>query len=79
MQFSVALLSGCILYLRNPDPRARPQFGQINKILAKDARYLLAWPDEDKQSAGEDGMKLGASLQFTHNLYPDLQFTYKQN
>ena len=67
------------LYIRNPDPRARPQLGQINKVLTKDARYLLAWSDEDKQTAGEDGMKLGASLQSAHCLYPDLQLMYKQN
>lgn len=64
---------------RNPVPRSRPQFGQINKILAKDARYLMTWSDEDKQIAGEDTMKLGAPLQSANGLYADLQFMYKQN
>lgn len=67
------------IYIRHPNSKSRPQFGQINKILAKDARHLLAWSDEDKQIAGEDGMKLGAPLQSSNTLYPDLQSVYKQS
>ena len=68
-----------LMLCRNPVPRSRPQFGQINKILAKDARHLLAWSDEDKQSTGEDGMKLGPPVQSANGLYSDLQFIYKHN
>ena len=39
----------------------------------------MAWSDEDKQTAGEDGMKLGAPVQSANDLYSDLQFMYKQN
>jgi len=46
--------------------------------LAKDARCLLAWSDEDKQTGGEDAMKIGAPLQSANNLYSDLQLVYKQ-
>jgi len=35
----------------------------------------LGWSDEDKQVAGEDGMKLGASLENAKDLYPDRQHT----
>ncbi|XP_065899793.1 uncharacterized protein [Dysidea avara] len=63
----------------HPDPRSRPQFGQITKLLAGNGNYLLGWSDEDKQVAGEDGMKLGAPLECTENLYYDLQTTYNQN
>ena len=63
---------------RHPDPRSRPQFGQITKLLAgNNGGYLLGWSDEDKQIGGDDAMKLGAPLQCAHDLYPDLQQTYQ--
>ncbi|XP_065899783.1 uncharacterized protein [Dysidea avara] len=63
----------------HPDPRSRPQFGQITKLLAGNGNYLLGWSDEDKQVAGEDGMKLGAPLECAKNSYYDLQTIYNQN
>ena len=63
---------------RNPDPRSRPQFGQITKLLAGSTGYLLGWSDEDKQIGSEDAMKLGAPLEVANNLYFDLQLQYKQ-
>ena len=65
-------------FCRNPDPRSRPQFGQITKLLGCNTGYLLGWSDEDKQISGEDAMKLGAPLEFANNLYYDLQLQYKQ-
>ena len=62
---------------RHPDPRSRPQFGQIIKLLSCNGEYLLAWSDEDKQIGGEDAMKLGAPLESATNLYHDLQLMYK--
>jgi len=47
--------------------------------LAGNGNYLLGWSDEDKQVAGEDGMKLGAPLECVENLYYDLQTVYNQN
>ena len=61
---------------RHPDPRSRPLFGQITKLLAGNVNYLLGWSDEDKQVAGEGGMKLGAPLECSKSLYPDLRCTY---
>ena len=63
---------------RNPEPRSRPQFAQITKLLAGSGTYgyLLGWSDEDRQTGGEDAMKLGAPLESTKNLYNDLQHTY---
>ena len=49
-------------YTRNPDPRSRPQFGQITKLLAGNTGYLLGWSDEDKQIDGEGASKLEAPL-----------------
>ena len=63
---------------RNPDPRLRPQFGQIMKLLSGKSEYLLGWSDEDKRIGGEDAMKLGAPLESANNLYHDLQLQYKQ-
>ena len=65
--------------IRHPDPRSRPQFGQITKLLAGNGIYLLGWSDEDRQVAGEDGMKLGAPLECSSKLYSDLQTVYCQN
>ena len=79
---SVAVIARFVIHCdfpcRHPDPRSRPQFGQITKLLAGNGNYLLGWSVEDKQVAGEDGIKLGASLGFAKNLYPDLQLMYKQ-
>ena len=61
---------------RNPDPKSRPQFGQITKLLFGSSEYLLGWSDEDKQVVGEDAMKLGAPLESASNLYIDLQQQY---
>ena len=71
-------MHGVYIY-RHPDPRSRPQFGQITKLLTGNSGYLLGWSDEDKQIGGEDAMKLGASLESANNLYYDLQLQYKQN
>ena len=62
---------------RHPDPRSRPQFGQITKIMSGNSKNLLGWSDEDKQIAGgEDATKLGAPLDSACNLYSNLQKTY---
>ncbi|XP_065899824.1 uncharacterized protein [Dysidea avara] len=60
----------------HPDPRSRPQFGQITKLLAGNVNYLLGWSEEDIQVAGEDGMKLGVPMECVKNLYYDLQSSY---
>ena len=65
-------------FYRHPDPRSRPQFGQIKKLLTGNSGYLLGWSDEDKQIGGEDAMKLGTPLESANNLYYDLQLQYKQ-
>ena len=62
---------------RNPEPRSRPQFGQISKLLSGNTRYLLGWSDEDKQFGGDDALKLGAPLESAYNLYYDLQLQYQ--
>jgi len=64
--------------IRHPDPRSRPQFGQITRLLAGDSGYLLSWSDGDKQIGGMDAMKLGAPLENAYNLYYDLQMQYKK-
>ena len=65
-------------FCRHPDPRSRPQFGQITKLLAGNGDYLLGWSDEDKQVVGEDATKLGSPLECSKSLYYDLQFEYRQ-
>ena len=67
----------CVLSYRNPDPRSRPQFGQITKLLAGNTGYLLGWSDKDKQISGEEATKLGAPLESAYDLYSDLQQTYQ--
>ena len=66
-----------ISFNRHPDPRSRPQFGQITKLLSCNSGYLLGWPDEDKQTGGKGAMKLGAQLESAINFYRDLQLMYK--
>jgi len=62
---------------RDPEPKSRPQFQKIIQLLAGNRSYLLGWSDEDREVAGEDGIKLGAPLETANNLYYDLQITYR--
>ena len=75
---TVSLLSSvhCIVFYRHPDPRSRPQFGQITKLLSSSSGYLLGWSDKDKQIGGEDATKLGAPLEYAYYFYSDLQQKY---
>ena len=66
-----------IVFYRHPDPRSRPQFGQVTKLLSGNSGYLLGWSDKDKQIGGEDAMKLGAPLESAYNLYSELQQKYQ--
>ena len=61
---------------RNPEPRSRPQFGQISKLLDNKCGYLLSWSDEDKQNNEEDALKLGLPLEEPNDLFYDLQTIY---
>jgi len=61
---------------RNLEPKSRPHFGQITKLLSSNGGYLLGWSDDDKRIAG-DAMKLGAPLDSTNGLYNDLRCTYQ--
>ena len=61
---------------RNPDPRSRPQFGQLVNVLAGNSGYLLGWSDEDKQACSKEAMTLGSPLEAANDLYYDLQLTY---
>ena len=67
-----------LLYIRDPEPKSRPQFGQITQLLAGNHNYVLGWSDEDKQYGGEEAMKLGGHLECANNLYYDLQMKYKE-
>ena len=62
---------------RNPDPRSRPQFGQLVNVLAGNGGYLLGWSNEDKQACSKEAMTLGSPLETANNLYNDLQWIYK--
>ena len=66
------------LRCRNPDPKSRPQFGQLVNVLAGNSGYLLGWSDEDKQACSEEAVTLGAPLEAASDLYHDLQLIYKQ-
>jgi len=66
-----------LTFYRHPNPKLRPQFGQTVKVLTTNGKYLLGWSEEDKQTAGEDAMKLGASLDNGYNLFVNLQQMYK--
>ena len=65
-----------VSFYRHPDPRSRPQFGQITKLLSGNSGNLLGWSDKDKQIGGEDAAKLGAPLESAYNLYSELQQKY---
>jgi len=66
-----------VVIYRNPEPKSRPHFTQITKLLDGNSSYLLGWSDEDKHIGGEDAMRLGASLEFANSLYHDLQCAYQ--
>ena len=62
---------------RNPEPRSRPQFGQISKLLDTKCGYLLSWSDKDKQSNEKNALKLGFPLKVSNDLFYDLQTVYR--
>ena len=62
---------------RNPVHRLRPSFSAILKTISQPAYVLFHWFEEDKQAAGSQCDVLGAPLEAGHNLYLDLQNTYK--
>ena len=64
------------MFYRHPDPRSRPQFGQITKLLSGGSGHLLGWSDKDKRVGGEDATKLGAPLESAYYLFSDLQQKY---
>jgi len=66
-----------IIY-RNPNPRSRPQFGQIVNVLSSKDGFLLGWFDDNKQACSKEAITLGAPLESAENLFNDLQLTYKQ-
>ena len=68
----------CKQYMfRNPEPRSRPQFGKISKLLDNtNSGYLLCCSDEDKQNNKEGTLKLGLSLEVSDGLFYDLQTMY---
>ena len=72
----ITYLYSQLVWHRNPDPRSRPQFGQIVNILAGNNGYLLGWSDEDKKISDKEAMTLGAPLNTANDLYYDLQLTY---
>ena len=61
---------------RNPNPRSRPQFGQLVSVLAGNSEHVLGWSDEDKQVCSKEAITFGAPLESANNLYYDLQLTY---
>ena len=72
----VGYLFNYLFNYRNPDPRSRPQFGQLVNVLAGNSGYLLGWSDEDKQGCSKEAMMLGAPLEAADDLYHELQLTY---
>jgi len=65
------------MFYRHPNPKFRPQFGQISKVVSTNVKYLLGWSEKDRQSSGQEAMKLGAPLKCGYSLYVNLQQTYK--
>ena len=59
---------------RNPEPRSRPQFGQISKLLDNNSQYLLSWSDQQYNEEGV--LKLGFPLEASSDLFNDLQTMY---
>ena len=59
---------------RNPEPRSRPQFGQISKLLDNNSQYLLSWSDQQNNEEGV--LKLGFPLEASSGLFNDLQTMY---
>ena len=61
---------------RHPKPLERPQFTTISCKLSQPDSVLLDWSEEGENViSGAD--QLGGCLEATHDLYKDLQDTYK--
>ena len=65
-----------ICYLtRNADKQSRPDFAELVHALSSPVADLLSWSEEDMRIHPQARV-LGAPLEASKNLYPELQGTY---
>ena len=64
---------------RNPVHKSRPNFYTLLRTISQPSYVLFHWIEEDKKAGGPQCDALGAPLEAGHNLYLDLQNTYKIN
>lgn len=67
-----------LVYLpRHPDPSSRPTFPVLAGILQGSEEVLLAWADEEEDTASHTLYAvLGASLEAGKELYAEVQHLY---
>lgn len=61
---------------RHPSKSERPSSSDLTQTLNLSDPVLLTWAVSDKPAGAPLALKLGASLNSTTQLYPDLQRTY---
>jgi hypothetical protein len=64
-----------LLFFRNPQHQYRPNFGAICNYLQQPASKLLYWSPTDSTLSPQVEV-VGAPLENTAKLYPDLQEKY---
>ena len=59
--------------------KLRPSFSTLLRTTSQPSYVLFHWIEEDKQAGGSQRDVVGAPLEASHSLYPDLQNMYRIN
>ena len=65
----------CCIFTRNVDKLSRPDFAELVHALSSPVTELLSWSEENVRVHPQAAV-LGAPLEASKDLYPELQRTY---
>ena len=68
----------CCIFIRNTDKSSWPDFAELVRVLSFPVTDLLSWSEEDVRVHPRAAV-LGAPLEASKDLYPELQEIYKHN
>ena len=67
------------MHFRQPERSRRPTFPQLVELLSRADFELFVWEEEDLRNSDPRVKVIGAPLEITTELYPELQKMYSGN
>ena len=64
------------MHFRQPEHSRHPTFPQLVELLSRADFELFLWEEEDLRNSDPRVREIGAPLEITTDLYPELQRTY---